>query len=77
VIRRDHSNRMVSQVFLWTYFNAEGDRVGESDRFAGREAAEEWMGAEWSELLSSGVDEVALVDEDRDRILYRMGLGAE
>lgn len=64
-------------MFLWTYFDAQGSRVGESERFADRDEAEEWMGTAWSDLLSSGVEEAALTDEERDRVLYRMGLRAE
>jgi hypothetical protein len=64
-------------LFFWRYFNVEGSEVGESARFADREEAEEWMGTAWSDLLSSGVEETALIDEERDRTLYRMGLRAE
>jgi hypothetical protein len=64
----------VRPVFLWRYFDPEGTEVGTSDRFNERAAAEEWMGTAWSDLLSSGVEEVALVDEERDRPLYQMGL---
>lgn len=61
-------------MFLWKYFDAQGKEVGASDRFGDRVAAEEWMGTAWSDLLSSGVEEVILSDEERDRTLYRMGL---
>lgn len=64
-------------MFLWRYFDAEGSEVGESARFADREAAEEWMGSAWSGLLSSGVEESALIDVERDRTLYKMGLRPE
>lgn len=64
-------------MFLWTYFDLEGTEVGTSDRFNERPAAEEWMGTAWSDLLSSGVEQVALVDEERARTLYRMGLREE
>jgi hypothetical protein len=60
--------------FVWRYFDGEGSEVGSSDRFSERDAAEEWMGTAWSDLLSSGVEEVALVEEERTRPLYRMGL---
>lgn len=63
--------------FLWRYLDAEGNEVGESARFADREEAEEWMGSAWSSLLSSGVEESALIDEERDRTLYKMALRAE
>lgn len=61
-------------MFLWRYFDTEGNEVGTSDRFTERAAAEEWMGTAWSDLLSSGVEEVALLDEELARALYRMGL---
>lgn len=61
-------------MFVWRYFDAEGVEVGESERFADRKAAEEWMGTAWSGLLSSGVEETSLIDDERDRMLYRMGL---
>lgn len=61
-------------MFLWRYLDLEGTEVGTSERFSERAAAEEWMGTAWSDLLSSGVEEVALVDEERDRPVYQMGL---
>ena len=64
-------------LFLWKYFDAEGNEVGESRRFGDRDEAEEWMGTAWSGLLSKGVEESALIDDERDRTLYRMGLRAE
>jgi hypothetical protein len=64
-------------LFRWRHFDADGNEIGESDRFSNREEAEEWMGTAWSGLLSSGVEESALIDDDRDRTLYRMGLRSE
>jgi hypothetical protein len=64
-------------LFLWKHFDGDGNEVGESARFPNREEAEEWMGTAWSDLLSTGVEESALIDDDRDRTLYRMGLRAE
>jgi hypothetical protein len=64
-------------VFLWRYFNDEGSETGESQQFASREEAEEWMGTSWSDLLSSGIETAALEDTERGRTLYRMGLGSE
>lgn len=61
-------------MFVWRYLGAEGAGVGESDPFPDREAAEAWLGESWSDLLARGVEEVVLVDRDRDRTLYRMGL---
>ena len=61
-------------MFQWKYFDAEGKEMGTSDKFSERAAAEEWMGTAWSDLLSSGVEQVALLDEELARAIYRMGL---
>ena len=63
--------------FVWDYLEARGASAGRSEVFDEREAAEDWMGRAWGELLARGVEEVALVDLDRDRRLYRMGLREE
>lgn len=60
----------------WRYLDAEGRDVGVSESFDDRERAEAWMGEAWSDLLERGVEEVVLVDRDRGRTLYRMGLRA-
>lgn len=60
----------------WRYLDADGRDVGGSEPFRARDQAEAWMGEAWSDLLDRGVEEVALVDRDRDRTLYRMGLRA-
>lgn len=64
-------------MFGWTYLDRAGEEMGRSPRFGDAEQAEEWMGSSWQELLEQGVEAVALVDDDHDRVLYRMGLGAE
>jgi hypothetical protein len=61
-------------VFEWRYLDADGQDVGGSDPFEDRDRAESWMGEAWSGLLGRGVEEVVLVDRDRDRTVYRMGL---
>jgi hypothetical protein len=61
-------------MFGWRYLDAEGREVGTSEPFADRAAAEGWMGEAWSDLLGRGVEEVVLVDRDRGKTLYRMGL---
>ena len=63
--------------FVWTYLDERGEESGRSDSFEDREAAEEWMGTQWSDLLERGIEEVVLLDLDRDRTLYRMGLRPE
>ena len=60
--------------FAWDYLDAGGEPVGRSEAFPDRDAAEAWMGEAWEELLAQGVEEAALVDLERDRRIYRMGL---
>lgn len=64
-------------MFDWTYFDQSGQEVGRSPRFDDEEAAEDWIGSTWPDLLENGVEEVVLHDHARGRKLYRMGLGAE
>ena len=64
-------------MFGWTYLDQSGEELGRSPKFGEVEAAEEWIGSSWRDLLENGIDEVALVDDVRGRTLYRMGLGAE
>jgi hypothetical protein len=64
-------------VFGWTYVDGNGEEVGRSHRFEECDAAEDWMGESWRDLLENGVAEVVLVDHSRDRTLYRMDLAAE
>jgi hypothetical protein len=63
-------------MFGWTYLDGSGEEMGASQRFDDAEAAEEWMGACWQDLLDHGVEEVALEDHARERRLYRMDLSA-
>ena len=64
-------------MFGWTYLDRAGEEVGRSPRFDDAERAEEWMGSSWHELLERGVEAVVLVDDEHERVLYRMGLGAD
>ena len=64
-------------MFGWTYLDQSGEELGRSARFGDTDAAEEWIGSSWRDLLENGVEEVVLVDHVRGRTLYRMGLGAE
>jgi hypothetical protein len=64
-------------MFGWTYQDRAGEEVGRSPRFADAELAEEWIGSSWQELLEQGVEAVVLVDDDHERVLYRMGLGTD
>jgi hypothetical protein len=64
-------------MFAWTYLDQTGQEVGRSHRFPDAEAAEDWIGGSWPDLLENGVEEVVLFDQDRGRRVYRMGLGSE
>jgi hypothetical protein len=64
-------------VFAWTYLDQDGQEVGRSPGFADPDAAEDWIGSSWRDLLENGVEEVVLFDHGRSRKVYRMGLGAE
>jgi hypothetical protein len=61
----------------WSLLDGSGIEVGHSPHFADVEAAEDWFGATWRDLMESGVEEVVLFDRQRGQRLYRMGLGAE
>jgi hypothetical protein len=64
-------------VFAWTYLDQSGQEVGRSHRFADPEAAEEWLGTSWPDLFENGIEEVVLIDHERGRKVYRMGLGSD
>jgi hypothetical protein len=64
-------------MFAWKYLDQSGQEVGGSPRFPDPEAAEDWIGTSWRDLFENGVEAVVLFDQDRDRKVYRMGLGAE
>ena len=64
-------------MFAWTYLDGSGEEVGRSPRFADSDAAEDWIGSSWPQLLENGVLAVVLVDQDDGKRLYWMGLGAE
>lgn len=61
-------------MFQWRYLDAAGAETGSSELFEDRDTAEAWMGDAWSELLAKGVEQVALIDRERERTVYRMGL---
>ena len=73
--RRDLVHPPFSPVsFAWAFLDEDGEEVGRSESFRDREAAEDWMGQSWQDLLERGIEEVALQDEDRGVRVYRMGL---
>lgn len=61
---------------FWVLHDAAGAALRETESFDSKEAAEAWMGAEWTKLLEEGAEEVSLVDAD-GKTYYRMGLRAE
>jgi len=63
-------------MFAWTYLDGSGEEVGRSPRFPDTDAAEDWIGSSWPQLLENGVLAVILVDEEGGKQLYRMGLDA-
>lgn len=64
-------------MFEWTYVDGTGEEMGRSPDFPDAEAAEDWIGSTWHDLAENGVEEVVLVDRQRGRRIYRMGLDAE
>ncbi len=63
--------------YRWVLHDASGaDLRSSTERFASREEAEAWMGAEWARLLDEGAETVSLVD-DHGTAYYRMGLREE
>ena len=42
--------------------------------FPDQESAEEWMGDSWADLRERGVEEVILMDDERNERVYRMAL---
>ncbi len=59
-------------MFRWRYLDAEDRETGASEGFPDRAAAEGWLGEAWPRLLEDGVEQVVLMDAERE--LYRMGL---
>lgn len=57
---------------VWRYLDGTGSPSGSSEPFDDRAAAEAWLGETWQRLLQDGVEEVVLLEGDRE--LYRMGL---
>jgi hypothetical protein len=64
-------------MFAWRYLDHEGQEVGSSEPFRTRQAAEEWIGLAWPDLSSNGIEAVAMVDQERGDVLYRMALTPE
>jgi hypothetical protein len=61
-------------MFAWGYLDRSGHDRGTSDPFPDQDAAEDWMSNAWKELRERGIEEVELIDREREEVLYRMGL---
>jgi hypothetical protein len=59
----------------WRYLAADGSERGRSEGFPDRQAAEDWLAAEWAGLAERGIEEVELVEQPSSETLYRMSLG--
>jgi hypothetical protein len=64
-------------MFTWHYLDESGAELGTSHGFPDQATAEAWMGDAWSDLHERGVEDVVLMDEERGRRIYRMGLAEE
>jgi hypothetical protein len=62
-------------MLVWRYLDQSGSRVGRSEEFDHRDAAEAWLGQAWGGLLEEGVESVELTEEDE--LVYRMSLREE
>lgn len=58
--------------FHWVLHDAEGKDLRTTETFESKQAAEDWMGTEWSKLLDEGAESVSL--RSNGDALYRMGL---
>lgn len=61
--------------FRWVYRDGPKSTSGSSQAFGSKEAAEEWMGTAWQELLEAGHLAATLMDGDEE--LYTMKLTAD
>jgi hypothetical protein len=61
--------------FKWVLRDVHGTDLRSSEVFASKEAAESWMGSEWSSLVAEGADRVLLMEGDQ--IVYDMSLQPE
>ena len=58
--------------WIWRYETADGSpvqqvpTVGQIGAFPSQADAEAWLGDTWAELLAGGVDQVTLLEEDRE-----------
>jgi hypothetical protein len=62
-------------MLVWSYLDQSGSKVGRSEEFDDRDAAEAWLGQAWAGLLEEGVESVELTEEGE--LVYRMSLREE
>jgi hypothetical protein len=62
--------------YKWILLDQNRKALGATEPFPSQEAAEAWMGTEWSSLLEEGAEKVRLVDPS-GKVLYTMGLREE
>lgn len=62
-------------MWKWVLHADDDTDLRSTDGFETQEAAEEWMGDHWSELLDEGAGSVSLMDEENT--VYTMGLRPE
>ncbi len=61
--------------FRWALVDESGAQTGVVDEgFETQEAAEQWLGLHWADLLAGGATQVSLQRDDAE--VYRMGLEA-
>lgn len=62
-------------MWKWVLHDDSGKDLRSTEEFESQEAAEEWMGDRWSELLEEGAGSVSL--EGDGTTIYTMGLRPE
>ncbi|MCW2747933.1 MAG: hypothetical protein JWP10_1075 [Nocardioidaceae bacterium] len=62
--------------WTWTFEKADGTAIGSSEEFDNRSDAETWVGENFGELITEGVDQVRLREGERE-VYGPMGLHAE
>lgn len=50
-------------VWSWSYEDAAGEAVGQSQEFDSRGDAESWVGEAFADLVDEGVDQVRLLED--------------
>jgi hypothetical protein len=61
--------------YAWIVHDAHGRDLRTSELFSTREAAEEWLGREWSGLADESGDSVTLIENGE--VVYQMSLRSE